>query len=170
MAWQEKNGQRQVVEVAYRLDPKESKYGFRVGAFDPARPLWIDPILQSTYLGGSDWDVPFALAIHPISGDIYAAGASNSTDFPNTVGGVQGSSAGAGDVFVARLNASLTVNLQSTYLGGSGYDAARSLAIHPTSGEVYVAGSTSSTNFPNTAGGSASDPRWRSLRRVCGTT
>lgn len=153
VAWQEKNGQRQVVEVAYRLDPKESKYGFRVGAFDPARPLWIDPILQSTYLGGSDWDVPFALAIHPISGDIYAAGASNSTDFPNTVGGVQGSSAGAGDVFVARLNASLTVNLQSTYLGGSGYDAARSLAIHPTSGEVYVAGSTSSTNFPNTAGG-----------------
>jgi hypothetical protein len=57
------------------------------------------------------------------------------------------------DAFVARLNSSLTQILQSTYLGGSNMDEANALAIHPTTGDVYVAGETSSTNFPNRAGG-----------------
>ena len=43
--------------------------------------------------------------------------------------------------------------LQATYLGGSGTDEALALAIHPTSGDVYVAGFTTSTNFPGTTGG-----------------
>ena len=43
--------------------------------------------------------------------------------------------------------------LQATYLGGSGTDEALALAIHPTSGDVYVAGDTGSTNFPGTTGG-----------------
>jgi hypothetical protein len=38
--------------------------------------------------------------------------------------------------------------LQATYLGGSGDDFAKALAIHPTTGEVYVAGSTLSNDFP----------------------
>jgi hypothetical protein len=42
---------------------------------------------------------------------------------------------------------------QATYLGGSGFDAGRAIAIHPTSGEVFVAGETASTNFPGTTGG-----------------
>jgi uncharacterized repeat protein (TIGR02543 family) len=54
---------------------------------------------------------------------------------------------------VARLNQSLTQILQSTYLGGSRYDRVTALAIHPTTGEVYVAGFTFSTDFPNTSGG-----------------
>jgi hypothetical protein len=56
------------------------------------------------------------------------------------------------DAFVARLNNTLTQNPQSTYLGGSQYDDARALAI-AGSGDVYVAGLTASSNFPNTAGG-----------------
>jgi uncharacterized repeat protein (TIGR02543 family) len=55
------------------------------------------------------------------------------------------------DAFVARLNSNLTQILQSTYLGGSGTDYACALAI--SGGEVYVAGWTSSDNFPRTAGG-----------------
>ena len=43
--------------------------------------------------------------------------------------------------------------LQATYLGGSGDDNGFALAIHPTSGEVYVAGLTRSIDFPGTAGG-----------------
>jgi hypothetical protein len=52
------------------------------------------------------------------------------------------------------LNATLTTLSQATYLGGSGVDQGLALAIHPTSGEVLVAGFTLfSTNFPGTAGG-----------------
>jgi hypothetical protein len=94
-----------------------------------------------------------ALAIHPTTGDVYVAGWTYSTDFPNTTGGAQASFGGGFDAFVARLNSNLTQILQSTYLGGSGSDWAYALAIHPTTGDVYVAGSTDSTNFPNTTGG-----------------
>jgi hypothetical protein len=59
---------------------------------------------------------------------------------------------------VVRLNPALTALIQATYLGGTGvglidYEAANSLAVHPASGDVYVAGVTFSTGFPGTAGG-----------------
>jgi muconolactone delta-isomerase len=113
----------------------------------------LTQILQSTYLGGSSGDYVRALAIHPKTGEVYVAGVTNSTDFPNTTGGAQGSFGGSDDAFVARLNSSLTQILQSTYLGESGDDDARALAIHPTTGDVYVAGGTDSNNFPRTSGG-----------------
>jgi hypothetical protein len=111
--------------------------------------LTLNP--QSTYLGGSGDDWAWALAVAG-SGEVVAAGLTASTNFPNTTNGAQASNGGSYDAFVARLNASLTSNPQSTYLGGSGNDAAWALAI-AGSGEVVVAGGTDSTNFANTAGG-----------------
>jgi hypothetical protein len=140
------------VQASYRLFGK-SRYGFAVQGADPSLPLVIDPILQSTYLGGSNWDGAYALAIHPSTGEVYVAGRADSTNFPNTAGGAQASNGGFNDAFVARLNATLTSNLESTYLGGSLSDEARALAIHPSTGEVYVAGWTTSTDFPNTTNG-----------------
>ncbi len=114
----------------------------------------LTQILQATYLGRSGWDRGPAIAIHPITGDIYVAGTTSSTDFPKTVGGAQASYGGGEyDVFVARLNSDLTRILQSTYLGGSESDWGISLAIHPTTGEIYVVGGTRSADFPATTGG-----------------
>jgi hypothetical protein len=113
----------------------------------------LTQILQATYLGGSGNDYAYALAIHPTTGDVYVAGETQSTNFPNTSGGAQPSSGGYLDAFVARLNSSLTQILQATYLGGSGRDYAYAIAIHPTTGEVYVAGWTVSKDFPGTSGG-----------------
>ncbi len=110
-------------------------------------------ILQSTYLGGSYEDRATALAINPKTGDVYVAGSTLSPDFPKTTGWAQGNNNGGLDAFIARLNSSLTQLLQSTYLGGSGWDEALAIAIHPTTGEIYVAGRTASTNFPGTTGG-----------------
>jgi hypothetical protein len=119
----------------------------------------LTKILQSTYLGGSEWDEAYSLAIHPQTGDVYVAGVTVSKDFPKTTGGAQtkcnecSDALRSYDAFVARLNSNLTQILQSTYLGGSDSDLAYSLAIHPQTGEVYVAGYTLSSNFPKTAGG-----------------
>jgi hypothetical protein len=112
---------------------------------------------EATYLGGSDSDQALALAIHPTTGDVYVSGYTVSTNLPGTGGGAQIASGGNLDAFVARLNAALTTLGQSTYLGGDGVDVGTSLAIHPTTGEVYVAGSTRSTNFPGTTGGLQSE-------------
>ena len=152
IAWQEKDGKKLPVEVSYKLIGK-NRYSFEVAKADPSLPIVIDPILQSTYLGGSGNDYAYALAIHPTTGEIYVAGRTLSTDFPKTTGGAQGSNRGYTDAFVARLNSGLTQILQSTYLGGRGQDWANALAIHPTTGEVYVAGFTLSDDFPRTSGG-----------------
>jgi hypothetical protein len=151
VAWQERDGEKVPVKAAYRLVGK-NRYGFAVQGADPSLPLVIDPILQSTYLGGTTWDVGYALAVAS-SGEVYVAGYTLSSDFPGTTGGAQGSKGGVGwDAFVARLDASLTTLAQSTYLGGSGWDYAYALAIS-SSGEVYVGGKTDSSDFPGTTGG-----------------
>ena len=150
IAWQEKDGKKLPVEVSYKLIGK-NRYSFEVAKADPSLPIVIDPILQSTYLGGRGHDRALALATHPTTGEVYVAGYTFSTNFPNTTGGAQENNRGWRDAFVARLNSNLTQILQSTYLGGSGSDSATALAI--SGGEVYVAGETLSTNFPNTTGG-----------------
>jgi hypothetical protein len=112
----------------------------------------LTQILQSTYLGGSGNDEANALTIHPTTGEVYVAGHTLSSNFPKTAGGAQAKYRN-GDAFVSRLNKDLTQILQSTYLGGNDSDDARALAIHPRTGEVYVAGYTYSKDFPKTTGG-----------------
>ncbi|MFZ8787799.1 InlB B-repeat-containing protein [Thermocrinis sp.] len=160
VAWQEKDGKKLPVEVSYKLIGK-NRYSFVVAKADPSLPLVIDPILQSTYLGGGYDDYASALAIHPQTGEVYVAGATFSDDFPKTTGGAQKKCNNCSidlenpsyDAFVARLNKELTQILQSTYLGGSDSDSAYALVIHPQTGDVYVAGWTLSTDFPKTTGG-----------------
>ncbi|MFN2385867.1 MAG: hypothetical protein ABR576_06215 [Thermoanaerobaculia bacterium] len=122
----------------------------------------IDPVLQSTFLGRSAGegttsdDATASLAIHPTTGDVYVAGHTSSLNFPGTAGGAQPTinpnTAGVTDAFVARLNSTLTTLLQATYRGGSSIDFAPAVIVHPSSGEIYVGGRTSSTDFPQTAG------------------
>jgi hypothetical protein len=153
VAFQEQGGVRHPVNVAYELRGKE--YGFRLGGYDSALPVVIDPLVQSTYLGGGNYDKAWALATSA-TGDVYVAG-ETFTGIPyfpqGTIYGAYSTPQSTQDAFVARLDATLTVLKGATYLGGSGNDAAFALAIHPISRNVYVAGQTSSTNFPGTPNG-----------------
>ena len=93
-----------------------------------------------------------SLFIRP--GRVFIAGQTFSANFPGTAGGAQPAfGGGSGDVFVGRLSVSLTTLNQATFLGGSGGDAFKGVAIDPTSGDVFVAGQTTSTDFPGTVGG-----------------
>lgn len=151
VAYQERAGVRRAVAVAYWA--KGRQYGFSVRGHDPTLPVMIDPLLQATYLGGSSGEQTPAIAIHPITGEVFVAGFTGSTDFPGTAGGAQPVYGNSGDVFVARLDYTLMTLIQATYLGGSSGEQNPAIAIHPTTGDVYVTGPTSSTDFPGTAGG-----------------
>jgi uncharacterized protein (TIGR03437 family) len=115
-------------------------------------------LLYLTYLGGQTDDFATSLAVDA-AGNAYVAGMTNSTDFPVTAGAYQKIFAGyggntcgrMGDAFVAKLNPTGSELIYSTYLGGQKDDAASAIAIDST-GNVYVAGSTISTDFPTTAG------------------
>src|SRR5262245_58481908 len=113
---------------------------------------------QATYLGGSgNRDAAIAIAIAPATGTVYVAGVTNSVDFPGITGGAQTiPGGGQNDTFIARLNAGLTTLGQATLLGGTGEDRTRDIRIAPTTGDVYVAGRTSSIDFPGTNGGAQS--------------
>ena len=149
VAFQQIGGTHINVPVSYVLADKG--YRFETGRYDRSQPLVIDPLLQSTYLGGSGNDQAYAMALDA-SGIVLVAGLTQSTNFPGVSGGGQTTIAGNADAFVARISNNLQTLVQATYLGGSGTDAANALSID-TNGNVFVAGYTNSTNFPGTAGG-----------------
>ncbi|MBZ5723441.1 MAG: SBBP repeat-containing protein [Acidobacteriia bacterium] len=103
-------------------------------------------LVYATYLGGSSMDSGRAIAVDG-SGAAYITGLTRSRDFPTTPGVRKGSLAGQGDVFVAKLNPSGTGLAYSTYVGGAGDDTATSIAVD-SAGNAYVAGSTTSLDFP----------------------
>ena len=111
-------------------------------------------LVYSTYLGGSGQDAGFGIAVDS-SGNAYVTGDTASTNFP----GVSSSSiqptygGGLYDAFVAVIGAGGTTLVYSTYLGGSGQDLGSNIAMD-SSGNVYVAGSTASTNFPGASSSS----------------
>ena len=119
-------------------------------------------LLTSTYLGGSASDTVRAMATDS-AGNLYVLGETYSPDFPVTAnalqpkhGGVPGSDLMIGDthatdLFITKLSLDGRRILWSTYLGGSGMDTAGGIAVDAT-GNVYVAGSTGSPNFPVTPG------------------
>jgi gliding motility-associated-like protein len=86
------------------------------------------------------------------AGNIYLASCTRSNDFP-TVSAFQGANAGKQDAVVLKLSPDLSTLLFSSYLGGSGDDAAYVLSIDPVTGNLYVAGGTGSADFPGNKAG-----------------
>jgi Beta-propeller repeat/Abnormal spindle-like microcephaly-assoc'd, ASPM-SPD-2-Hydin len=129
----------------------KSQVGFEIGAYDKRQPLIIDPALYySTFVGGTLFNPIFSAAVDS-SGNAYVTGNTTSTNFPTTTGAYQTKYAGSHDAFVTKVNASGTAFVYSTYLGGNGIDHGSGIAVDG-SGNAYVAGTTSSKNYPVTAG------------------
>jgi hypothetical protein len=163
LVYQLVNGRRVPVAGRFTLLAR-STVGFRLGAYDHARPLIIDPVLSySTYLGGSGYSGGYGDEIMGIAvdaaGEVYVAGTAISTDFPVTKGSYQKTNHGNNDgyynVFVTKMNSAGTELVYSTYLGGSGTyyggDYCDALVVDG-SGSAYVAGQTFSLDFPVTPG------------------
>lgn len=123
-------------------------------------------LIGSTYLGGSGNDGNnLSATLKYCYGDdyrgeiivdslenCYIASNTASTNFPvvngfqNTYGG------GTSDGIAVKFNANLSSLIWSSYLGGSGDDAAYSVQFEQPSNNVYITGGTTSSNFPTTSG------------------
>ncbi len=153
VAYQMVKGRQQAVAAAYRLDGDAVR--FALGAYDPTRPLVIDPTLvYSSYFGGSSDDAATDVAVDA-SGSVYVVGHTYSTSLP---GGGAGN-AGYNDLFVTKINAAGTAVIFTTILGGSGSDEPGGVAVNSSGSKVWIAGTTTSNNLPTlnafqpTAGG-----------------
>ena len=106
-------------------------------------------VLYTAILSSGGNDAGKAIAVDG-GGNVWIAGMAGGSGFPVTSGAVSSYSSGAEDAFVARVDSNGLLKY-ATYLGGGGTDVATALAID-LSGNVYVAGYTSSVNFPTTSG------------------
>jgi hypothetical protein len=129
VAWQEINGKRVSVNVAFKKLGKQ-EIGFDVGSYNNGYSLIIDPTLEwSTFLGDSSWNI---VAVDK-SGNIYITGYAG-----RSWGSPIRPYSGGYDAVVAKLNSSGVLQW-NTFLGSSGNDYGSALAVD-TNGNVYITG------------------------------
>ncbi|MGA8144868.1 MAG: SBBP repeat-containing protein [Candidatus Acidiferrales bacterium] len=148
--YQMSGGERREIAGNYALG-SGNRVSFAVSEYDRTLPLVIDPILNySTYLGGSGDETGFDIAVDAL-GDAFITGSTSSNDFPNiSTNAVVPTAPALDSAFVTEIDPTGTTQLYSTYLGGTDDgDTAFAIALDPT-GNIYVAGTTFSTDFPTT--------------------
>jgi hypothetical protein len=126
-------------------------------------------LVYSTFLCGTGDDVPAGIAVDA-GGHAHIAGTTGSHDFPteNPLQPAHGSSGASGVTgFIAKLAPDGSHLVYSTYLGGSTRDLIEGLALDGQ-GNVYVTGSTQSTDYPTTPGVLQEHSRGNSLSMICG--
>ncbi|HKZ63500.1 MAG TPA: PKD domain-containing protein, partial [Thermoplasmata archaeon] len=132
----------------------ERTVGYACSGWDGTGDLVIDPLLYSTFLGGSWWDETWGVAVDA-SGGVYVTGVTESdTDFPTTAGAYDRSHNGGNwDAFVAKLDPIGSALVYSTFLGGRAWDYGWGIAVD-ASGAAYVTGVTedAAADFPTTPG------------------
>jgi len=116
-------------------------------------------LLFSTFLGGSGAECAQAYEkkdcsiFIDFSRNVYVVGNTWSSDFPTTSNAYDQTYNGNIDAFFSKLNSTGSNLLYSTYLGGSSTESYGTfLGAIDSFGAVYIAGTTSSADFPITSG------------------
>ncbi len=111
-------------------------------------------LLASTYFGGSFSDGVSSLALDKAD-NVYITGLTDSKDFPTTAGAYKrtydDNCSSCVEVYISKLDGSLSTLLASTFLGHAGHDGRPSLALD-NAGNVFLTGMTFSEEFPTTPG------------------
>lgn len=153
--YQEIAGKKQAVDARFVLRAA-NRAGFAIGAYDKSRELVIDPILTfSTYFGGSGDEHATSVAVDGAF-NIYLTGSTTSPNLPDTTAFFQPGLVSPGpNAYIARITPPLGSTSASlfyvTYLGGNGSDTPVGIKVDGR-GDAFVAGTTTSTNFPTTSG------------------
>jgi len=140
-----------VTYKAYQTDFNGTRDGFIICLSGD-----LSTLNYATYIGGNSTDVPTSIAINN-SGDIYITGYTCSSNFiPRYLQksysyGYDSSLNGTQDAFVAELDSTLSDLITASYLGGNKDDSAQCIKLD-SSGDIYIAGWTTSPDFPVTDG------------------
>ncbi|HYH98295.1 hypothetical protein [Hyalangium sp.] len=130
------------------------EYVIEVEVDEPGRPAWVDPTIQwNTFVGAQGNDALENITVilgAAIAGQFFFVGSSGSDVQapidPTPPGDNLHVPSARSDVVVSRRNADGTV-LWTSLIGGTGDDFGRAFAIGAI-GDVFVAGTTTSTNLP----------------------
>lgn len=166
IAYQTINGQQREVACWFKLENQVVSFEFPE-SYNPDIPLLIDPELVFSSYSGSTADNWGFTATYDNEGNIYSGGITNDIGFPATMGSYDSTWNGDlsntnvnsdWDIAILKYNPAASGNaslIYATYLGGSSTDIPSSLVVN-SKNELMILGTTSSADFPVTAG--AADP------------
>lgn len=152
LAYQTINGKRMPIACRYQLSGTTVRFDFPNG-YKSGFPLVVDPLLIFYTFSGSLADNWGSSAVGDAFGNSFVAGTVYGTNFPTTLGALDGSYNGVGtgsfsfDIGIQKFNPSGTQLLFSTFLGGSNAESPHSLNIDEGQ-NLLIMGTTSSSNFP----------------------
>lgn len=152
VAWQDIHGVRVPVSCAFRLE--KNILQFDLGKYRNDYPLTIDPQLVFGSFTGSNADNWGFTATYDQAGNTYSAGAVFGVGYPVTTGAYQltykgGSGNRPCDIGIMKFSGT-GQRIFATYLGGLGNEVPQSLIVS-TSNELFLFGTTGSSDFPTTA-------------------
>lgn len=115
--------------------------------------LVIDPTLVGASYSGSPASTTTYghCATYDNGGNIYTGGECFGAGYPTTVGAFQSTFGGSIDIAVEKLTPNAGALLYCSYIGGNSSDYPNSLIVNGA-GELYVLGSTASSNYPTSVG------------------
>ena len=138
-------------EVQSQFEQREDgTVGLKAESYDSNKELIIDPLVYYSNIGGSIYNVENSMAVDA-GGNAYITGWTESTDYPTTSGAYQDTLRFLYNAFITKLNPTGTALVYSTFLGGDDSDFGNSITLN-TSGNAYITGIASSSNFPTTSG------------------
>lgn len=150
-AWQTIGGKEQPVACSFSLN-HDGTAGFRLGDYDRTRPLVIDPLVYSSYLGGAGNERAAGVAADG-QGNAWVVGSTFSVNFPTLVGGYNTLFSPPEMVFVTRINTNTGgLPVFSTFIGPG---SAGGIAVD-VNGNAYIA-ATGTNSYPITQGAYASN-------------
>lgn len=150
-AYQLINGQEVEVPCEYELTGNTVSFIFPSG-YNRAHTLVIDPTIIASTLSGMTTTYAFGhSATFDNQGNIYAGGRAFGTGFQTTTGSFQVQYGGGdSDIAVVKYNPEGTQQIYATYIGGGQSDAPHSM-ITDFNGQLYILGSSNSSDYPVTS-------------------
>jgi gliding motility-associated-like protein len=146
-----RNGVQVPVASRYRLEGNMLRFEFPEG-HDAALPLVIDPEFTFGSYSGSTADNFGFTATYDADGSLYGGGIVFQQGYPTTTGALDATfNGGTTDVGVSKWSPDGSLLVWSTYIGGSHNEAPHSLVVNSTN-ELFILGTTGSSNFPTTPG------------------
>ncbi len=146
-AYQVRNGKKAQVPAKFKVG-RDNIVSFDLGAYDKSAELVIDPIVYGTYYGG-DLGIDEVRAVTAdADAGVYFTGSTQAPDFPILFGPFSVNITGASDTFLVKLRGDAYVHEYAAFIGGNGRETGKFIAIDPTGNVVWIAGQTTSTNFP----------------------
>jgi hypothetical protein len=150
VAWIADNDQERIDVSFIRI---KNGIGFKLPRIN--KPIVLDPeIIWTTYYGGTASDDGKTVGVDA-SGNVFLSGTTTSTTLASSPGCITTKPAGGTqDLFIAKLSSDGITRLWATYYGGNSFDDVSGLALD-ASGNVAIAGRTSSNNLPQLLAGSS---------------